>query len=164
MNKGRLRGKRNIVLKPKKKINKLKMKNLKGEVSIFGEEKKQGTKLRAKPPRSAAKIHEKKEEKNVFYSDGLQILNDMSDKREEKKEENRLDLINKINSNQEKILKQKEKNARGTQERFIEQAMRQEDIEDNLRMKERAKEFVRLKKWKKWKKRAKLPKMLRYKN
>ena len=91
MNKGRLRGKRNIVLKPKKKINKLKMKNLKGEVSIFGEEKKQGKKLRAKPPKSAAKIHEKKDEKNVFYSDGLQILNDMSDKREEKKEENNED-------------------------------------------------------------------------
>ena len=61
-------------------------------------------------------------------------------------EQNRLELINKINSNQEKILKQKEKNVRGTQERFIEQAMRQEDIEDNLRMKERAKEFERLKK------------------
>ena len=61
-------------------------------------------------------------------------------------EKNRIELINKINSNQEKILKQKEKNIRGTQERFIEQAMRQEDIEDNLRMKERAKEFVRMKK------------------
>ena len=59
---------------------------------------------------------------------------------------NRLELINKINSNQEKILKQKEKNIRGTQERFVEQAMRKEDIEDNLRMKERAKEFVRMKK------------------
>ena len=61
-------------------------------------------------------------------------------------EQNRLDLINKINLNQEKILKQKEKNVRGTQERLIEAAIRQEDIEDNLRMKERAKEFVRLKK------------------
>ena len=58
----------------------------------------------------------------------------------------RQDLINKINSNQEKIIKQKEKNVRGNQERLIEQAMRQEDIEDNLRMKERAKEFVRMKK------------------
>jgi hypothetical protein len=61
-------------------------------------------------------------------------------------EQNRIDLINKINSNQEKILKQKEKNVRGTQERFIEAAIRKEDIEDNLRMKERAKEFVRMKK------------------
>ena len=61
-------------------------------------------------------------------------------------EKNRIELINKINSNQEKIIKQKEKNLRGNQEKFIEQSMRQEDIEDNLRMKERAKEFVRLKK------------------
>ena len=71
-------------------------------------------------------------------------------------EQNRLDLINKINSNQEKILKQKEKNARGTQERFIEQAMRQEDIEDNLRMKERAKEFVRLKKMEEMEEKSKI--------
>ena len=61
-------------------------------------------------------------------------------------EKYRMELINKINSNQEKILKQKERNVRDTQERFIEAAIRKEDIEDNLRMKERAKEFVRMKK------------------
>ena len=57
-----------------------------------------------------------------------------------------MELINKINLNQEKILKQKGKNMRGTQEIFIEAAIRKEDIEDNLRMKERAKEFARMKK------------------
>ena len=46
----------------------------------------------------------------------------------------------------EKILKQKELNNRETQERFIESSMKKEDIEDNLRMKERAKEFERIKK------------------
>ena len=71
-------------------------------------------------------------------------------------EQNRLDLINKINSNQEKIIKQKERNLRGTQERFIEAAMRQEDIEDNLRMKERAKEFVRLKKMEEMEEKSKI--------
>ena len=65
---------------------------------------------------------------------------------QKKIEQNRIELLNKINSNQEKIIKQKEKNIRGTQERFIMASMRQEDIEDNLRMKERAKEFERLKK------------------
>ena len=65
---------------------------------------------------------------------------------EKKIEQNRIELLNKINSNQEKIIKQKERNVRGTQERFIMASMRQEDIEDNLRMKERAKEFERLKK------------------
>ena len=65
---------------------------------------------------------------------------------EKKIEQNRLELLNKINSNQEKIIKQKEKNVRGIQERFIMASMRQEDIEDNLRMKERSKEFERLRK------------------
>ena len=61
-------------------------------------------------------------------------------------EKNRMELLKKINSNQEKILKQKELNVRESQERYIESSMRKEDIEDNLRMKERAKEFYRLKK------------------
>ena len=61
-------------------------------------------------------------------------------------EQSRIELLKKINSNQEKILKQKELNNREMQERFIESSMRQEDIEDNLRMKEKAKEFDRLKK------------------
>ena len=60
-------------------------------------------------------------------------------------EKNRQEILNKINSNQEKILKQKELNNRETQERFIESSIKKEDIEDNLRMKERAKEFERLK-------------------
>ena len=50
---GRLRGKKNLKNKqqekPQKAALRLKMKNLKGEVSVFGEEKPAGTKLRAKP-------------------------------------------------------------------------------------------------------------------
>ena len=92
-NNGRLRGKKNLSLKPKKKLTKLKMKNLKGEVSFFGEEKKAGTKLRAKPAKSVNKTNNQKEEKNVVYSDALQILNDMSDKREEKKNQNNVDNL-----------------------------------------------------------------------
>ena len=65
---------------------------------------------------------------------------------EEQIEKYKKDLLKKINSNQERILKQKELNNRESQERFIETSMRKEDIEDNLRMKERAKEFDRLKK------------------
>ena len=61
-------------------------------------------------------------------------------------EKNREEILKRINSNQEKILKQKELNNRETQERFIESSIKKEDIEDNLRMKERAKEFERLKK------------------
>ena len=61
-------------------------------------------------------------------------------------EKNRQELLKKINSNQERILKQKELNNRESQERFIETSMKKEDIEDNLRMKERAKEYERLKK------------------
>ena len=61
------------------------------------------------------------------------------------KEKNREELIKKINSSQERILKQKELNNREAQERFIELAIRKDDIEENLRMKENLKEFERMK-------------------
>ena len=60
-------------------------------------------------------------------------------------EKNREELIKKINSSQERILKQKELNNREAQERYIELAIKKDDIEENLRMKENLKEFERLK-------------------
>ena len=85
---GRLRGKKTALSVKKKAPPKLKMKNLKGEVSVFGEEKPSGTKLRAKPPQSVDKLRGKgnnnKDETNVVYSDALQMLNDMSDKKAKK--------------------------------------------------------------------------------
>ena len=85
INHTRLRAKK-VVLQTKsvqKKNIKLKMKNLKGEMSVFGGEKKVGTKLRAKPPKSMDKLRGKKDnekkDETVVYSDALQILNDMSE-------------------------------------------------------------------------------------
>jgi hypothetical protein len=88
----RLRGGKKVLMaKSTHKSNrKLRMKNLKGEMTVFGEEKKRGI-LRAKPPQSMGKLrgqkaNEKKDE-TVVYSDALQILNDMSGKKEENKNE-----------------------------------------------------------------------------
>ena len=58
----RLRGKKTLTKnrqQPQKPALKLKMKNLKGEVSVFGQEKPAGTKLRAKPAQSAGKLRNK---------------------------------------------------------------------------------------------------------
>jgi hypothetical protein len=71
----RLRGGKKVLKgkSTKKKNRKLKMINLKGEMAVFGEEKKKGTILRAKPPHSMGKLrgpnpNEKKDE-TVVYSD-----------------------------------------------------------------------------------------------
>ena len=89
----RLRGKRVLPGKSARKRHfKLRMKNLKGETNIFGQEKKTSSILRDKPSKSTDKIDQKdKDEENMVYSDALQILNDMSDKKEEKKEQNNAD-------------------------------------------------------------------------
>ena len=49
------------------------------------------------------------------------------------KENYRIKLIEKINSSDEKIKKQKEDNLKLSKERFIELTIRKEDIEDNLK-------------------------------
>ena len=87
----RLRGKRVLPGKTARKRNfRLRMKNLKGETNVFGQEKRTGTILRDKQAKSADKI-KKKDEENFVYSDALQILNDMSDKKDEKRKENNVD-------------------------------------------------------------------------
>ena len=58
----------------------------------------------------------------------------------------RIELLKKIDKSKERLIQQKEKSARESQVRLIELSMRKQDIEDNLRMKEKAKEFNRLKK------------------
>ena len=67
-------------------------------------------------------------------------------KNEKNIEENRQKILDKINSNEDKIKLQKEYNNKISMERYIEEIMRKEDIETNIREKERAQEFLRVKK------------------
>ena len=90
-NYGRLRGKKKTLnLKNNKRAApRLRMKNLKGESRILGQEKPAGTKLRTKPSKSAGnRLRGKKDESKVVYSDALQFLNDMSDKTEDQSNNN----------------------------------------------------------------------------
>ena len=59
-------------------------------------------------------------------------------------EENRNKLLLKINSADEKINKQKNQNLRSSMEKYIEFTMRKDDIEDNIRAKEKAMEYKRM--------------------
>ena len=59
-------------------------------------------------------------------------------------EENRNKLLLKINSADEKINKQKNQNMRSSMEKYIEFTMRKDDIEDNIRAKEKAMEYKRM--------------------
>ena len=84
----RLRSKKvHLGKRDKRKNFRLKMRNLKGEMSVYGEEKKFGTILRNKPAKSVENLKRNKKDENVVYSDGLQILNDMSEKKEKKENE-----------------------------------------------------------------------------
>ena len=88
----------------------------------------------------------KREEKHLELCEKERKCIEARIRKEKLIELSRQELLKKINTNQEKILKQKELNNRESQERLIEASMKKEDIEDNLIMKERAKEFDRLKK------------------
>ena len=94
----------------------LRMKNLKGEVNIFGEENLKETVFKVKQEKYPNKLmneedNNKKEESNVIYSDALQMLNDLSDKKEEQQKRNDIKDtdLRSSNKNQKKKTNKKPK-------------------------------------------------------
>ena len=85
-------------------------------------------------------------ERKRILSEKERKCNEKRKKNEKLKENYRKKLIERINSSDEKIKKQIEDNLKLSQEKFIELTMRQEDIENNIKDKERAYQFMRKKK------------------
>ena len=84
-------------------------------------------------------------ERKRILSEKERKCNEKRQKNEKLKENYRKKLIERINSSDEKIKKQIEDNLKLSQEKFIELTMRQEDIENNIKDKERAYQFMRKK-------------------
>lgn len=59
-------------------------------------------------------------------------------------ENNRLEIIKKLNLTQENVLRQKEINERENKEKILENNIKKENIHENLKMQEKSKEFERL--------------------